>query len=395
MKLQHLLFSGLLLIGAYYVAVEVLQVVQLSGSFCGGNVITIKSSSSQNNWAADQYSDIDDERTGTIYEPSAPEDYLIHNLTKLGMGGNSWTSTCHIWKKDGGMPTEQFHQMQAFLPELKAHYDRIKAFRFTNFDPLKMDIRRAPQGDAVCDEIDRGMGGSDLSQLFNKSKILSKTSTNGYVEPLLSPLRHPLFCQNMNKYLLDIDYLIHDFGNTCRHLRKNTHARTVFVDMGASLAFHGKETSPAIVVMDLWRKFGIQFDHIYAFEYTKQDPQFVFNAIPDHYKSAYHWYNVGVTSDELGDQNPWNILLENFRPDDLIVVKLDIDTPSLESELVNQLLNNPKLHSLVDHFYFEYHHRQAELQRWWRSSGDHATVKQSFELFYQLRQKGIAAHSWV
>ena len=53
--------------------------------------------------------------------------------------------------------------------------------------------------------------------------------------------------------------------------------------------------------------------------------------------------------------NPWNTLLEKYNEDDLIIFKLDIDTPDLENPLAQQLVEDERLVNLVDQFYFEHH----------------------------------------
>lgn len=44
-------------------------------------------------------------------------------------------------------------------------------------------------------------------------------------------------------YVMNMDYLVHDFYSMCKTLKR--HSRTVFIDMGASLVFHGAHDSPA------------------------------------------------------------------------------------------------------------------------------------------------------
>jgi hypothetical protein len=165
--------------------------------------------------------------------------------------------------------------------------------------------------------------------------------------------------------------------------------------MGASLNFHGRRQSPVVSLWNLYAKFGILFDHIYAYEMTPSDPKQVFKKVPEHLKAAYHWINVGVESDPKSSLNPWNVILDHYNEDDLIVVKLDIDTPDLERELAHQLLEHPRLTKLVDHFYFEHHVNQLELHSSWRASGEKESVKDSLELFRALREKGVASHFWV
>lgn len=64
--------------------------------------------------------------------------------------------------------------------------------------------------------------------------------------------------------------------------------------------------------------------------------------------------------------------------------------------LAKQLLDggpNGTYHLLVDQFYFEHHVHLGELAGAWGYSMN-GTVKESLELFYSLREKGIPAHFW-
>ena len=166
--------------------------------------------------------------------------------------------------------------------------------------------------------------------------------------------------------------------HTCSHFR------------GSSPAFHA-DVTPAIKLLKLYGQFGIKFDHIYAYE----EPDFVFEQVPPHLHAAYHWINVGVSKDANSPLNPFNMLLESYNEDDLIIVKLDVDTPDLERDLAEQLRVNPAIHKLVDHFYFEHHVNQEELAGPWGGTKTKETVQQSMELFRSLRENGVAAHYWV
>ena len=55
-------------------------------------------------------------------------------------------------------------------------------------------------------------------------------------------------------------------------------------------------------------------------------------------------------------------------PEDLVVVKLDIDNSPIEAALVEQLLNSPALLALVDDFYYEHHVSESPMlhQGWGR-----------------------------
>lgn len=329
------------------------------------------------------------------YQPAPVEGYIMNHTVELGFAVKPPDSvpTCNLWTDPNSTP---YHaKLLQFYEELKEYYVLLNNFKLP---PDIKDVRydRSPHGD-VCSQVELHPQG--LQGIF-KSQQLSRTKA-GFVEPLVPPMRHPALCLEegvgipgrVDKYpqLVQIRYLIHDWAHMCRQLQPTS--RTVFIDMGASLQFHGDHPSPALVLLEQFRRFGIKFDHIYAYEMNPHDPLLVQNAIPKQFKSAYHWINVGVQPEEASPHNPWNLLLDHFTEDDLVIVKLDIDTPSVEHPLAYQLLNNPRLAKLVDHFYFEHHVNQRELMPHWGTV--HGSVEESFQLFNGLRQKGVASHFWV
>ena len=100
-----------------------------------------------------------------------------------------------------------------------------------------------------------------------------------------------------------------------------------------------------------------------------------------------------MSSEKEGKLNPLHSILKKFNEDDLIVIKLDVDTSHVEVPLALQLLEDESLHPLVDQFYFEHHALLKEIPGWGRNI--RSTIKDSMELFHGLRQKGIASHFWV
>merc|ERR1719273_637275 len=105
--------------------------------------------------------------------------------------------------------------------------------------------------------------------------------------------------------------------------------------------------------------------------------------------ASYHWINTGVNATKGDKLNPLHSILKTFDEDDFVVVKLDIDTPEIEGELVQQLFQDEDdiYGKLIDQFYFEEHVKQEELRRsWgWRTKG---LVLHSLQLFSGLRKKG-------
>ena len=137
-----------------------------------------------------------------------------------------------------------------------------------------------------------------------------------------------------------------------------------------------------------------RFDHIYAFEITPKTPMSVFEKVPDEFMASYHWMNIGVSAEKDSRFNPLTTILKNFDKDDFVVVKLDIDTPSVEMPLVQQLLGDRELQDLVDAFYFEHHVNIKEMAEYWGLDTE-GTLQSSLKICHDLRQKGVPAHSWV
>jgi len=104
--------------------------------------------------------------------------------------------------------------------------------------------------------------------------------------------------------------------------------------------------------------------------------------------------SIGVSSDPKDRLNPLRSIISKFEEDDLIIVKLDIDTSQIEVPLAKQLLEDDTINKLVDHFYFEHHVQLYEMKHAWDKSWV-GSVQESFELMNGLRNKGVAAHFWV
>lgn len=321
-------------------------------------------------------------RENFVYNGSSLEDYVMKNLRHLGYETKpmNYSKGCTIWTSE----TENAKRLRQFRANLARYHMKLRSFH----SPYK-DIREVLDKANVCKSLEVSSG-QTLINLFQGE--LSE-SRSGFIEPILPPLRSPSFCFNRMTGILSLDYLIHDFVEICEQLKPSS--RIVFFDLGASLHFHGKKIdSPALYIPELFSKFGMPFDHIYAFELTPTDPSELYDKVPDDLKTVYHWYNVGVSAETNSTRNPWNLIRGRFKEDDLVIVKLDIDTPSVELPLADQLLKDPELHRLVDHFYFEHHVYLEELKESWGPNIS-GSVADSLRLFHGLRKAGIAAHSWV
>jgi hypothetical protein len=100
-----------------------------------------------------------------------------------------------------------------------------------------------------------------------------------------------------------------------------------------------------------------------------------------------------VSSAPGSPANPFTLLQQIATAEDFVLVKLDIDTPSIESVLVEQLRTDKTLLSLVDEFYFEHHVDLPPMRNFWGSPIP-GTLADSYRIFSELRHLGVHAHSW-
>jgi hypothetical protein len=289
------------------------------------------------------------------YVPAPIESYIVQHATELGYAARTGRRprVCTIFKERN--LTTIYDDLHTYMQELD-HYNEL----LNNFIAVP-DVRISIDQDDknICQTLELHPHG--LSGIFPSGQL--SLTRSGHVEPLLPPLRHPGLCFNRSRYFIDLSYLVHDFGAICRQLQK--HSRTVLIDMGASLEFHpglDVASQPAMYLPAIFERFGMPFDHIYAYEITKQDPDQIYKLVPDKLKAAYHWINVAVDPKPGASMNPLTMLLQTYHPDDMVVVKLDVDTPSVERPLSQQLLRDERFGELVDHFYFEHHVRVKQIE---------------------------------
>mmetsp|Transcript_22801 Transcript_22801/g.52481 ORF Transcript_22801/g.52481 Transcript_22801/m.52481 type:complete len:421 (+) Transcript_22801:94-1356(+) len=331
-----------------------------------------------------------------LYQPAPVEQYVYDHRVELGYEPKDETSAsegCKIWND----PQEStiYDELHQYRQEIPHYWEALHEYNWIEQNNIT-DIRKHLFGSDshhpdFCKNLELDPAGRDLkTAYFNTSQQLSKMQSTGFLEPLLTPMRHPNFCIRKQGNILNIEYLVHDFAHMCRQLKPTS--RIVLLDMGASPRFAGA-SNPMWKILNLFQtKFGFKFDHIYSFEIKHFEPTEVYKLVPRHLHPAYHWINAGVSIEEGHALNPWT-LLDEFNEDDLVIVKLDIDTPQLEVPLAHQLLNNPSLWNKVDHFYFEHHVRQEE-NNFWKRAWD-GSIKDTLELFHGLRKRGVSSHFWV
>lgn len=220
-----------------------------------------------------------------------------------------------------------------------------------------------------------------------------------YLEPLVSFLRHPLalcVAGDDRAYFRDKSYLL------VPHQEEVTHSASYkwLFDAGASTYNSGAGGASQSWFVNTYRARGIEFDRIIGWEARPMDPKSQWSTVPDDIKRKTSWYNIPANATVDHADNPLTYIKKLTKPEDFVVFKLDIDTPQVEVAIVQQILNDAELHTLIDEFYFEHHVTGSPMQ--WHGWGNLSTVEtplnditDSYELFSYLRTKGIRSHSWV
>jgi hypothetical protein len=252
----------------------------------------------------------------------------------------------------------------------------------------------------------------ECSQSFQSNLVVSQ-----YIEPLIGLIRDPLtICsykdipsalqidgenaiQSKRFFLLGPSAPYQNFQTSTVSIAPWLYqqgSQKILFDIGASL-FNGMDdpvkSSPGIGARWFYEYFrlnSLHFDRIIAFEVNQYSPQKYWNQIPDDIIGLFTFINTGV--ENKGKFNPWNILKSIAKVHDYVIIKLDIDTPGLENELINQVLNDQSISSLIDEMFFEMHITVNEMIRFWGNPP--GELKDTYILFTKLRQLGIRMHSW-
>jgi hypothetical protein len=169
------------------------------------------------------------------------------------------------------------------------------------------------------------------------------------------------------------------------------------VDMGASTygMWGGDETAVgAAWFVERNKRHNLAFDWIVSFEYDKVDPENIYKSVPDDVLPHYIYFDRPVEKDPAGKWNPWRILRGmGAKPEDYVVVKIDIDSPDIENPLLGQLEGH-ELQGLVDELFIEHHVNTKLMNGWWGTGGSKLTMLDTYQTFTNLRKKGVRMHSW-
>jgi hypothetical protein len=224
-----------------------------------------------------------------------------------------------------------------------------------------------------------------------------------YIEPLVSHLRFPL-AKCLPTKIWPIPYALFR-GWVIPPPEPPRGRQVVYFDAGASSWSKGGGGPSLKFFANIWKRHGIDFQDIYAYEMTTTSDEF-YQDVPPEYKNRTHYRQCAVSSspEEATEKNPFipheiqHYIKNNAASEHelYILFKLDIDSPLVEQGSVDYLLDQAP--GLIDEFAWEHHVVGNYLMRpaWSGPAGiAPLSLKQSYDIFLRMRNLGIRAHSWV
>jgi hypothetical protein len=231
-----------------------------------------------------------------------------------------------------------------------------------------------------------------FSKFIYKNDCTSEISID-FVEPLAGLTRHPYYCLKGSDWVVNKDYMIISWNISHR---VNSHeSKSYYFDLGASDWDSGAGGTSQSWFVTEYEKRGIVWDGIFCWEATLMDTSNIWNKIPGRLKHIYHWYNIPVSSEKGHSDNALEYIKAVAKPEDFVVLKIDIDNTPIESEIIKQILESDELINLIDQLYFEHHVNVLPMHQYWGTQNEVSTLSNTYDIFSMMRSKGILAHSWV
>lgn len=227
-----------------------------------------------------------------------------------------------------------------------------------------------------------------FSRLVYRDDCAGGRQYTEFIEPLVGHLRHPLACCRKNHFLLDRTWIVPPPHRTTR-------GKTYLFDAGASQWATGAGGPSLSYFVGVWKRNGIQFDSINAWEAATTANDF-YDSVPDKFQKRTHYHQAFVGSEP--NQPPFMpiVMRHTAAKRDYVLFKLDIDNGPVEIGTIRYLLSHPSDLALVDEIAWEHHVKNRYMARFWGHTADQSIdVAGSYQIFLKLRRHGVRAHSWV
>jgi hypothetical protein len=237
--------------------------------------------------------------------------------------------------------------------------------------------------------------------------LLSRMPDGAAIEPLTGVARHPFAnvgCRlpttktNTVLYVSEYNTSYIRVPSVC-HVAPDARPRVKLFDMGCSVygsRAHVRRASghgPSLPLFEQWYESSCYaIDRMWGWEAKQMDAKKWWRRVSNETRKKLTFNNHPVTPREFEAT-----LVRSTRPEDYVVVKLDIDTPFAENEIIDLV---EKHAHLVDEFFYEYHFWFDGLDFGWGKNAYRRlrtthNVTTAVRRMQQLRKKGIRAHFWV
>jgi len=173
---------------------------------------------------------------------------------------------------------------------------------------------------------------------------------------------------------------------------------SVLIDAGAGVYGHWPNSLSSTRWFTTALQDALNFSMVLNFEAKSFAPDEIEKDVPADLLRRLEYVNHPISADPQDQHYFWKWAKEWLSTAGYSVVKLDVDSPTLERKLVETLLTDQHLASLVKEFCFEHHTKIPEMAAVWTEEGMGdplvETLEDSYTLFTGLRKRGIRAHSW-
>lgn len=211
--------------------------------------------------------------------------------------------------------------------------------------------------------------------------------TREYIEPLVSHLRHPLAqCSFGSTFLIDRSYVLPG---------KPGKSKTFLFDAGASHWSQGAGGPSLSYFASVWKRYGFNWTHIEGWEGGTTVAKFQ-ASVPQEWRSRTHFHKEWISTSPNKQPFVPDVIRATVSKEDYVVFKLDIDSKSVETAIVDYMLSHPDTLRYIDEFIWEQHVDNYLMAGNWGNSQDMSkTIYDSYQYFLKLRKLGVRAHSWV
>ena len=307
-----------------------------------------------------------------FYKSSLLELKWIRIVDEVSEKSHAWTKGCKVVRED-----------VAQIKTLLGHYEDWKN-KSRIEDPLPGSWQQ--EGIMSYFEVNETCGGV--------ARVMQVP-----IEPLIGFLRHPaVHCLNTKQSIVDKNYMFLSNREQIipRLKTQGVVTRFYLFDLGASLYTSGLGGASQQWFVEVYRERGIEFDRILAWEASKHEPNAIFAEYTKDVAGKVSYFNVPAPMDVNDKMSPIRMIKTIVRPNDFLVLKIDIDNDPVEIAIIKSFIDDPSFTNLIDEFFFEHHVTNSPMEfLGWGLDPKVNNLTESYDLFVKLRNAGVRAHSWV